>query len=808
MLPVQNRKRLRSFVARMAILALIPQLSGCCTHLACLSHETSPQPHYLPECEQLAAQVEYPDVAREASCNIGSRPPRTFRDGPPEDYWDMSLEDAVRMGLQSSDILKDLGGRILASPQAVGSVFDPSITMSHPRLGEEAALAAFDAQWAQALTGGAGSQAFNNTTLGGGGTIVDSDFLRLQSQLAKRSATGAQYSVRSLFDYQNSDAPFNLFPSVFNGQIEASVRQPLLQGSGAAFNRIAGPSGSNDFGVSRGVVLARIDGDISVASFEQSVRDYVNGVESAYWSLYLAYRNLETSLRARDLARETWLASKARYDADLQGGQADVEAQAREQLYQFEQAVIQSLNGSTDGGGTGVYQAERQLRRLLGLSMNDGRLIRPADEPTDAPIRFDWDSCMADALFRRVELRQQMWRIRQRELELFAARNFLLPRVDAIGTYRTNGFGDNLLGGDGDFSSLGRELFSFDFDQYEVGLQMNVPLGYRRELAGVRHAELNLARERAVLRDQEHQISMDLAEAVSGLDTTFENVRLAYNRMAAAEQVVGSRQAVFDAGKSTIQDLLESQRRLADAMANYYQARVSHMRSITRVHFEKGTLLPYNGVYLSEGGWDERACYQFARESSRYQADLIDYRQMTPTVSRGRFTNEISGGGVPVDATYHDEIIESEAMDFIQPEPSDIIQSDVLDRWFGESTEDGSLSTDSLPGSSIPQEQPTVVPQGLNPMPLNGPIEIVPDLPPEIPVSPHVMPPAVEVIDSAPVLVPTAKSTGALETGAVTENPGVSNSRVSLATFFELTGGKRNGLNDDSHSAKNGSEQK
>jgi hypothetical protein len=36
----------------------------------------------------------------------------------------------------------------------------------------------------------------------------------------------------------------------------------------------------------------------------------------------------------------------------------------------------------------------------------------------------------------QVEVRKQKWEIKRRELELIAARNFLLPRIDAVGRYR------------------------------------------------------------------------------------------------------------------------------------------------------------------------------------------------------------------------------------------------------------------------------------------------------------------------------------------------------------------------------------
>jgi len=40
-----------------------------------------------------------------------------------------------------------------------------------------------------------------------------------------------------------------------------------------------------------------------------------------------------------------------------------------------------------------------------------------------------------------VEVRKEKWLIKQRELELIAARNYLLPRLDATGTYRWLGLG-------------------------------------------------------------------------------------------------------------------------------------------------------------------------------------------------------------------------------------------------------------------------------------------------------------------------------------------------------------------------------
>ena len=51
----------------------------------------------------------------------------------------------------------------------------------------------------------------------------------------------------------------------------------------------------------------------------------------------------------------------------------------------------------------------------------------PIDRPTIAKVEFDWCEITEEALARNLDLRRQKWRIKQRELELIAAKNLLLP---------------------------------------------------------------------------------------------------------------------------------------------------------------------------------------------------------------------------------------------------------------------------------------------------------------------------------------------------------------------------------------------
>ena len=175
----------------------------------------------------------------------------------------------------------------------------------------------------------------------------------------------------------------------------AEVRQPLLQGAGTQFNRIAGPA---QVGQYNGVMIARINTDIALANFEEAVRNLVSDVETAYWELYFEYRALDAVIAGRDSALTTWRKIYTLYLIGGKGGEAEKEAQARAQYFLFRSTAENSLNS--------LYVTEAKFRYLMGLAATDGRLIRPEDEPTTAKVAFDWHEMLNEGLARSVELRE------------------------------------------------------------------------------------------------------------------------------------------------------------------------------------------------------------------------------------------------------------------------------------------------------------------------------------------------------------------------------------------------------------------
>ena len=608
---------------------------------------------------QIASKIEYPQVNQ--CCAIDSDwasvEPLTLADSYEPEYWDVPLEEVVRMALAQSKVLRDLGGAVLRSPSTIETYWDPAVQETDPRFGIDAALSAFDAQFSTSVFGEKNDKALNNEFFGGGTRILQQDAAVIQSQITKRAVTGSEFSFRHNIEYDSNNAPSNQFPSAWNVNFETEFRHPLLQGNGMTFNRIAGPSVVP--GIYNGVLIARVNTDVELAEFEIAVRNLVNNVENAYWDLYFAYRDLDAKTNARDATLDTWRRVRALFDAGRRGGEAFKEAQSREQYFRFQEEVENALSGrlidgtrtgNGSGGGTfrangGVHVAERRLRMLMGLPPSDGRLLRPADEPLNAPVSFDWSEITRESVMRRTELRRQRFEIRRRELEWIASKNFLLPRFDAVGRYRWRGYGQDLLDSNNNnppFDNAYEDLTGGNFQEWQVGLELSVPIGHRRGHAAARNAELLLCRERAILREQEHQVLHEVASAVADMQRAYVTSQTSFNRLDAARVQLEAIKAEFEAEKAPLDLLLDAQRRLAEADSQHHRSLAEFAVAVKNVHFAKGTLLDYDDVYLSEGGWPQMA-YQDAAERNRLRGEHrpLNYASAkAPRVSYGAYEQQ------------------------------------------------------------------------------------------------------------------------------------------------------------------------
>ncbi|MEQ9410931.1 MAG: TolC family protein [Fuerstiella sp.] len=529
-------------------------------------------------------------------------------------YYEMTLDEVLRRAMEHSTVLRDIGGVVLRSPDSVNTGFAMQTQETDPRFGMEAALSAFDAQLAASATFNNNNRIFNNSFFAGGATAFTQDLHDYQVELSKRSATGSLLAIRGVTDYDANNAPANTFRSSWDTWLEGEIRQPLLQGGGLEFNRIAGPGATP--GVYNGVLIAKANADINHAEFITSLRDFVSNVENAYWDLYLAYRELDARKKAMERALVQWNEAKQRKNAGT--FELGEEALARQQYYQLKADVDEALSGrllqgtqtrNGSSGGTvqmagGVLTAERRLRLMIGLAAADGQLIRPSEEPTMADIHFDWHSCMNESIRQRPELQRQHVAVKKREMELLAARNFLNPRLDAVGRYRWRGFGDDFIGsgtqtGTSPASALGN-LATGQQQEWTLGVELTVPIGYRRAHAAVQNAELILARERAIQKEQQREVVSDLSGAIADAVRAYQSVQNNLNQYLAAKDYLTDLETRRKAQqRDGVDRILDAQRRVLQSEIQFFRARAEYAVALKNVHYEKGSLLRYKDLRIA-----------------------------------------------------------------------------------------------------------------------------------------------------------------------------------------------------------------
>ena len=172
-----------------------------------------------------------------------------------------------------------------------------------------------------------------------------------------------------------------------------------------------------------------------------------------------------------------------------------------------------------------------------------------------------------------------------------------------------------------------------------------MPIGFRREMSGVRNAQLHLAKERAKLQEAELELSHQLAFAIRDMEATESSAQTNFNRRIAAQRQVEAVAAAYETGTVTIDVLLSSQQRLAQAESDYYRSVINYNKAIMQVHYRKGSLLEYNGVYLAEGPWPGKAYFDARRRArARDASTYMDYGFTQPkVVSRGPYEQQADG---------------------------------------------------------------------------------------------------------------------------------------------------------------------
>jgi outer membrane protein TolC len=392
--------------------------------------------------------------------------------------------------------------------------------------------------------------------------------LEMEAGMVIPLRTGAKVTLSSPFDEKKQFK--GVASTQYQNALRFSVSQPLLRDGGIDTN-VAG---------------------IRIAKYEQQIIDMktrlqsirvLASVERAYWSIYMAWGELDVRRQQYENASDNLAMVKKRVNNGLT---AAVEINRAE-------IGVAERRESLITANTTLKIRQRQLKLLLNdtnLSVDSQTLIIPKTTPTLVHFEFNRNELIQKALGGRLELL---------ELELKLAAD--LTKIDYLENQTLPLF---ML--DYSYGGLGRDTQSLDnafaqtvdgrYSDWSVGMRVEIPLSNELRKSKLERAVQERLQRLSTQQLRELTVKREIYDA---LDTTEQN----WQRILAARQNVILAGLNYDAelkqfreGLRTMTEVLETLTRLGDAQLRETRAISDYQVSLVDLAFATGTLLGHNHV--------------------------------------------------------------------------------------------------------------------------------------------------------------------------------------------------------------------
>jgi len=360
-------------------------------------------------------------------------------------------------------------------------------------------------------------------------------------------------------------------PALF-GNLSFSVTQPLLR------NR-------KNIEYRAPITIARSQLNVTSELSEAAIGVSVADAARQYWLAILARDSIKVQEQTLALAQK----SNERDQKAL-----DLGAIAKLDIYQSETQVAERTRD--------LIQARYQytaaldgLRRLMGADVT--AVVRSTeivleDDAAPAPLKSEilpFEEALAKAMQARPEMKAASERISIDDLNARVSRESFLPKVDLTLNGGSSGPSAN-FGARGTvypgLSDTLRQVLSFNYPSYGLGLQMTIPFRNSTGQANLADALVSKTRNAYQQRQTQEQIILEVRQAINAIELAKATIDAAIRARDLAKKNVDAEQQKYELGTITAFELLDSQSRLAatenallSAYVTYQQAYVSYQRA-------------------------------------------------------------------------------------------------------------------------------------------------------------------------------------------------------------------------------------
>ncbi|MBI5381166.1 MAG: TolC family protein [Opitutae bacterium] len=380
---------------------------------------------------------------------------------------------------------------------------------------------------------------------------------------------GMSYSLGA--NTENARGTSNNFVDTYATFAGLALTQPLLRDAGF------GPTLTQ-------IRLARTNAAMSEWDYRQAVTNIVTQVIYAYSDLYYAQLRLRSAQRSRDLAAQLHKDNARRYEVQAMSEFDVLSANAR--VATREDSVLQAEYG--------LRTAENALRQLISDERQPALLTAAIEiEPLPTLTRAAPDPAadFAVALQQRPDYRLAQLAIQRGDLNRRAARNQLLPRIDATGSYGYNGIGP-------DFIASRQDARAREATAYSAGVSVSLPLTSTAERSRYRASKLRLHQAELELQQLEQAIVVSLGNAAQLVESTRRRMDVSRESRQLNESMLQAELKRLRAGSGSTFNVLYQQEQLSAAETNEAAAQVAHCRALAEYDRQTGRTLEVHRIVI------------------------------------------------------------------------------------------------------------------------------------------------------------------------------------------------------------------
>jgi outer membrane protein TolC len=408
--------------------------------------------------------------------------------------------------------------------------------------------------------------------------------------------TGTAYTATFAAQKSTTNSGFSTFNPALNSNLSIRFSQPLLKNRGTYVNKL-------------NLLSAKSRLRMSEYNLRANLLNMVNAAENAYWDVVSARENLKVAEGGQQVAEEF-----------LKLSQKQLELGALSPLDIFNpERQLATAKLATSQAQFALMQKEDALRKQVSADLDTKIrklpivLTESVDLPDSGPM--DSDGAVDRALNLRPDLKSAVQNLDVDDLAIRSAKNNLLPNLQLTGSYQTQGRGgvfyqrNNVFAGDGTSSTVLTsvpggfgdslsQMFGFGYPVYSFGLTLALPIKSHQASADMADALINKKRDALNVRTTQQQIRLDILNAVTNLEGSKEQLKLARVARDLAQKNYEAEKKKYELGTEQNQFVLQAQNDLVSAESNVVINLINVRRNLLTVLTKTGELLDERGFVV------------------------------------------------------------------------------------------------------------------------------------------------------------------------------------------------------------------